>query len=225
MVFIRGQIRDGSRRHGPVRGLPFTLIELLVIIGVIGILAAMLLPALGRARAKGRSADCLHHLRQIQIAAQLYMEENDGAYARGHVYDRGHLEFWLEYIAPYLGELDMSGCPQAKLAHPRYRWRAHDGRVYGLTYNINFVDRWMAFAPPICVQDVEDPAGTISFCDGQFGCMHQIYLHTDQNPTYPHSGMVKIRFRHNRKMNTVHFDGHTETVTSTRYESWTLEAD
>lgn len=76
------------RRGERFESSAFTLIEVLVVIAVIGVLAALLAPALGLARRKADAARCLGNLRQIGIAVRGYADENGGRLPRAHASGR-----------------------------------------------------------------------------------------------------------------------------------------
>ncbi len=69
------RIRNSRQEYGG-----FTLVELLVVIAIAGVLAALLLPALSRAREGAKRSSCANNLRQIGIAFECYLLEHDGTY-------------------------------------------------------------------------------------------------------------------------------------------------
>ena len=89
----------------------FTLIELLVVIAIIGILAAMLLPALNRARALAKSAACQNNLKNLSIAMQLYSADY-GGYLIWHQHRSNRNTWgcytynWYELWTPYMDGIE-----------------------------------------------------------------------------------------------------------------------
>jgi prepilin-type N-terminal cleavage/methylation domain-containing protein len=102
----------------PTRRRAFTLVELLVVVGIVAMLAALLLPALARARRQARTVVCLSNLRQLGAGWHAYLSLNRGRPYRGY---GKREEFWyvaLARINPGIERALM--CPEAPEVYPRY---------------------------------------------------------------------------------------------------------
>ena len=89
----------------------FTLVELLVVIAIIALLMSILMPALSRARAQGKTLVCQNNLKQLFTGLNLYSISNDNKALES----QGGQDFWFTQIATYLGDSEYRNDPQKAL--------------------------------------------------------------------------------------------------------------
>ena len=194
----------------------FTLVELLTVIAIIGVLAAIVIPVVGKVRQSARSAECLSNLRQVYVGYMTYVNDNRGRIPRAHYNDGDGNKDWMTiYSDGVIDELRSHiGCPVQRdnkkdrwLADAWYRPRAATMRTYGLNLGLNKKSSGGTTLEHY-LNSFDSPARSILIADGNNSdaggqaLYYNAVIHATRRPEFVHNG----------RTNAVFLDGHTESL-------------
>ncbi|MGN1364425.1 MAG: prepilin-type N-terminal cleavage/methylation domain-containing protein [Victivallis vadensis] len=230
-----GKRKEKSAGYPPFRF--FTLIELLIVIAIIAVLAAMLLPALGKARASARRTKCVNILKQYNSASQFYMNDYQGFMVPGKMPNKVGLTWYRNYAFIQLlgGGYDVdnattdiasnltSGHTGAGLICPdaldSFHYTGGNGMpdIYG-SYGMpgrdmiaNGGDNIGAYR----VSRIKGPSERILFADGLDWMLYENRTFNQYCIAGEVRGGQQPAFRHGKRLNAAFADGHAGSMGAT----------
>ncbi|MBI4028492.1 MAG: prepilin-type N-terminal cleavage/methylation domain-containing protein [Verrucomicrobia bacterium] len=202
-----------------IRQSSFTLIELLVVIAIISILAALLMPALKRAKESANAIVCMNNLKQLGMVHLMYVGDNNDQFVRAYDSGDGVYAWWPRFLSDKLGYYPFRGgiqiCPSLRgnWDVPEQQavndWNIHYG------YNVNHIGtsgRYGDWTTPAKLSQIATPAETILLLDTYYyaewvsGRRRGYCVANDANPGLGSIGSPHAR--HNGGLNICWVDGH-----------------
>jgi len=219
------------------RNRGFTLIELLVVIAIIAILAAMLLPALARAKESAKRISCINNVRQLGLAFMMYFPENSDAFPTGASESSlgAHPEDWFHWqvglvagvpsqrdvsrsvVVPYIGKFNTNlfRCSADREAMQKYQdWlKMPSKEQYFYSYALHGKSGdGMATYISKDRSVIQINRHSKIRNPAMKGMLLEGQTHNDGRWTPPNTGSDRPATRHSGKANLAFADGHVETM-------------
>ncbi len=210
------------RCHYSERKRGFTLIELLAVIGLMMVLAAILIPAVGLARKTMERTKCASNLKQLGVSFALYAVDHDGVLPSGISFSK---LFWDHYVDDYIP----GGRERGIFACPTEKKQPTSGRSNYIGNTRVLVDTQDNKSAPVPLSRISRPAEVTLIMDGavndsgntNFGFYEQPEVTSyssdkyadrsiPQGPDGTTNSNAVIRWRHDGRINALFVDGHVD---------------
>ena len=221
---VRSQAPQNTAGFAQQQNTPFTLIELLVVIAIIAILAAMLMPALSKARESARKTSCLGNLRQCASAINGYTSDFKGSFPPNMEKRGGASKSFTSHVAYYAGisnkiphpnkgdtgfrmkDFALLHCPQEKKSFCETSGTEMVPTNYAINGAITWSNNGGALVGGVTVQQLKKPTRTMIFLDinvSKGSCHVGNNWYTKLSSNY-------VAYRHSNGVNIAMADGHVE---------------
>ena len=189
-------------RITPPRNKSFTLIELLVVIAIIAILAAMLLPALSKARERARATKCTSNLRHLGTIFAMYTDANEGYLPHAWVDAATHPTVWFKAIQ-HTGTGSLTELNKMLLCPSSQGEEMKSPLLSGVSTGLNY------YAGACKITIVKVPTSVVLLSETTFEGRNYVLLGLNSTAA---PGGGRNAMRHDKRCNIVMMDGHTDSI-------------